>query len=266
VAPKDSRPVAIPANAAAIDRLIWSPGLDEGWIPQGLTVAEGSLIVATYRAKTAERAGGCRLYRIDPAKGAETGRYDVGGSCGHGGGLAYLGANRLLLADTGTLFDLDMAAAFKNGRDAVRRKILLSGALRGSFLAERGGIPWVGLYNRNGESRIFIVPKEKLTAARINDKEVTGSLALPQQAQGAAFDGAGMLWVSASSSSFGRLYRIDPKDGAVLASYDMPAGIEDLGFDGDGRLWAVSEAGAGPYRHWATYFPVIFRIDVSKLK
>src|SRR3546814_12498343 len=37
----------------------------------------------------------------------------------------------------------------------------------------------------------------------------------------------GDLWVSASSSQFGRLYRLDPADGRVLAQFEMPAGTED---------------------------------------
>lgn len=46
----------------------------------------------------------------------------------------------------------------------------------------------------------------------------------------------------------------------------MVSGIEDLAFDGAGRLWAVFEAGAMKYLTWSRHFPVVFEIDVGKLR
>lgn len=44
------------------------------------------------------------------------------------------------------------------------------------------------------------------------------------------------------------------------------AGLEDIEFDSAGRLWGQSESGTRKYVHWATHFPYIFEIDVSKLR
>ena len=271
VAPAKARALTVVPNAQAIERTIWVPHLDEGWVPQGVTFAEGSLIVSAYRAKTAERAGSCQLARIDPASGKETGLYEIPATCGHAGGLAYLGKNRLLVADTFMLFEIDLALAFKGQADkpdaaAIKRKIALAGELRGSYITSLKGVPWIGVYNRAGDSRIYAMAPEKLTAVRLNDNDADAAMILPQKAQGAAFDRDGQLWVSASSGTFGKLYRIDAKDGRVTAVFDMPAGIEDLTFDAEGKLWAVSEAGSAPYAFWSTYCPVLFRIDIAKLQ
>ena len=89
---------------------------------------------------------------------------------------------------------------------------------------------------------------------------------VPQRAQGAAFDAKGQLWVTRSGGSFGELVRLDPKTGAVQARFPMPAGTEDIGFDSKGHLWTVSEAGSRRWLSWATFFPVIFQVDMSRLR
>jgi len=90
---------------------------------------------------------------------------------------------------------------------------------------------------------------------------------IPIRVQGAALDKQGNLWMSASEGeTVSRLYRVDRKTGAVLAQYDMPPRIENISFDADGKLWAISESGALKYQKDKQHFPVIFEIDVSKLK
>ena len=69
-----------------------------------------------------------------------------------------------------------------------------------------------------------------------------------------------------SSSKYGQLQKVDPNSGKVLGEYEMVIGIEDIGFDEDGRLWSVSEAGSLRWSRWAKTFPVIFEMDVTKLK
>src|SRR5688500_1488994 len=46
---------AVP-NAAAMSRLIWSPGLNEGYVPQGLTVLDGTIFVGTYRSEDTKQS------------------------------------------------------------------------------------------------------------------------------------------------------------------------------------------------------------------
>jgi len=43
-------------------------------------------------------------------------------------------------------------------------------------------------------------------------------------------------------------------------------GTEDLEFDGEGRLWSVSEAGSQRWSKWGTTYPLVFQLDLSKLK
>ena len=82
----------------------------------------------------------------------------------------------------------------------------------------------------------------------------------------AAFAPDGTLWTSQSTSQEGWLQKVDADTGAVLAKYMVAAGIEDLAFDAAGFLWSVSEAGSQRWSNWPTYFPVIFRIDPTKLR
>ncbi|MGZ8428356.1 MAG: hypothetical protein ACXW4G_03985 [Candidatus Deferrimicrobiaceae bacterium] len=92
------------------------------------------------------------------------------------------------------------------------------------------------------------------------------SFPIAAEAQGAAFDRRGNLWMTFSSSKHEELQKVDPTSGKVLAQYDMVIGIEDIGFDEDGRLWSVSEAGSLRWSKWSKTFPVVFQMDVTKLK
>src|SRR3546814_16726173 len=107
--PADADPLgAIPAqtqrtltekipNADAVTWRAWVPGLDEGFVPQDLTVAEGALLLATYRGN----AGcGCRLYRLDPDDGGVTGMTNKHTPSGSGGGPEHDVESPLFLAAT----------------------------------------------------------------------------------------------------------------------------------------------------------------------
>jgi streptogramin lyase len=89
---------------------------------------------------------------------------------------------------------------------------------------------------------------------------------VPQRAQGAAFDAGGRLWITRSGGSFGELAQLDVQSGATIKRYAMPAGTEDIGFDAEGRLWTVSEAGSKRWLSWSTFFPVVFQIDINRLR
>ena len=43
----------------------------------------------------------------------------------------------------------------------------------------------------------------------VNEERAVESIPVPLEAQGAAFDKSGNLWVSASDGSFGKLYRLN---------------------------------------------------------
>jgi hypothetical protein len=237
-------------NEQAIVRRFWAPGLDAGDTPQGLSVTGSLVHMVGYGA------GGCRIYSLNPNTGAVIRVVPVP-SCKHGGGLAALSDGRLVVADT-------RALSVMSG-SSVSARITLTGALRGSFADFDGRDLWIGSYERDSGGTLWRFPLTVLARPSISEADATSSILIPARAQGMAF-GPGGLWVSYSSSTFGRLARVDAATGAELASYDMPAGIEDLGFSSDGLLWAVSEAGAKKYTQWKTNFPLVFAIDVARLR
>lgn len=283
VAPLGERPAYLqgapdlPPNAAAIDRTIWAPDLDRGYVPQGLAWGGGELYLTAYRSDDPKvGAGPCRLFRIDPESGDTLGRFDLPAACGHAGGLAWLGDGALLVSDTRRLYRIDVAAAFgpaAGGPRAVTAGVALEGSLKGSFAGFDGTALLVGTYSRNtAAAQGFFLPLSVLDAppgASLDETAALRAIALPAYAQGAAFDRAGRLWISASGSRFGRLCRLDDigaAGGKATACYATAAGIEGLAFDNRGRLWAVSEAGSLRWRGWPTTFPLLFRLDPARLR
>ena len=260
-------------NVEAIGKRIWTPGLDDTWVPQGLTVAEGHVLVSSYKPtpELKSSTGPCRVFRIDPASGRTLGQFDMGeGVCTHAGGLAYMGEGKLFLADTRQLFVIDMEKAFATGSAAGNMKaVKITGDLRGSFGTFDGTHAWIGAWTREQpKARMFrLDPRlfDEHDGQTVDHSKAVESIPIPLEAQGAAFGPDGDIWVSASSGKFGRLYRLDRK-GNVKAQYEMVIGLEDLGFDRSGRLWAVSESGTRKYMHWDTKFPFVFTIDPAKLK
>lgn len=260
-------------NEGAIVRRIWAPGLDEGWVSQGLTVSGAHVLVAQYRPMPDLKAntGPCRVVRLDRATGRQDGAFDLPvGACTHAGGLADVGQGQLVLFDTRQLFRIDAARAFATGKaEGAMKTLKLAGLLRGSFGGFDGRDPWVGTWTKEADkSRMFRLSTrlfDELDGQAIDEKRALESVPIPLESQGLAFDARGAAWTSSSNGQWGRLHRLE-RDGRVAASYEMVAGLEDLGFDADGRLWAVSESGTRKYLHWATRFPFVFAIDVAKLQ
>lgn len=263
------RALSVPPNMGAIRARMWVPEIDLAFVPQGLTVAGDVILLAAYNSE-----GGppkCRLYRIDRKRLVVTGTFDMPSLCAHAGGLANAGNDRLFVADTWRLYEIDLARAFEpaSAGNAVLRNLSLKFPLRGSFIAYRQGSLWIGEYKKPQPGRIYEVPLSVLEAASeppgLSVDDARRSLDISAKAQGASFDREGYLWISTSNSQSGGLEKLDGKTGAVLATYPAVAGIEDLGFDSDGLLWAVAEAGARRWQNWPTYYPILFAIDVKAL-
>jgi hypothetical protein len=257
-------------NAAAIDRLIWMPGLDSGWNPQGLAYARGSLFVSAYLSRRFDRyRGPCRVFRLDPATGEETGRLDVPHPCGHAGGLAYAGTDMLYVADTRTLFAVSLDRAFA-GSPPGWRTIPLGRGVDGGFAASATAAIWLGSYREERPGRVLRYATATLDALANGAPLELGLAAtrsrVPSYTQGAALDRSGSLWLARSDIGWGWLERRDPATLALAARYPAPAGIEGIAFAPDGRLWAVSEAGSRhiPWRY--PFFPFVFRIDPALLQ
>lgn len=258
---------AVP-NAAAIRQRLWVPGLDEAFVPQGMTFAGGAIYLSGYlSADPARGRGPCRLYRIDAASGAVTGRLPLPDACGHAGGAARGQPGTVYVTDTRAVIEVRLAPPGDARIGEVARIVRLEGQLFGSFAAGSADGLWLGHYVRQGkgEARIYRIPFARLIGS-ISEAQATASLVLPDRVQGAAFDRIGRLWISRSGASFGELVRLDPRTGAFEAHFAMPAGLEDLSFDDAGSLWTVSEAGSRRWLAWATFYPLVFRLEPAALR
>ncbi len=260
-------------NAAALTHRIYTPGLDEGYVPQGLTNAGPYLFVSSYKPAPdlKSNTGPCRVFRIEMATGKAAGHFDIpAGTCTHSGGLGYAGHGKLFLADTRQVFLIDVENALASGSSAGASKaVKITGLLRGSYATFDGKDAWIGTWTKEQpKARMFrLDPRlfDNYDGETVKEDRAVESIPVPLEAQGASFDKAGNLWVSASNGKWGKLYRLD-RQGNVKAEYPMVAGLEDLTVDDSGRLWGLSESGTRKYLHWDTRFPYIFQIDVGKLK
>lgn len=260
-------------NAAAVSHRIFTPALDDGYVPQGLTAAGLYLFVSSYKPTPDLKAntGPCRVFRIEIATGRPAGGFDIPpGTCTHSGGLAYAGNGKLFLADTRQVFLIDLDKALASGTSAgASRAVKITGELRGSYATHDGNDAWIGTWTKEpSKARMFrLDPRlfEDSDGQTVREDRALESIPVPLEAQGAAFDKAGNLWISASNSKFGKLYRLD-RQGTVKAEYDMVPGLEDLAVDDSGRLWSLSESGTRKYLHWETRFPFIFQIDTTRLR
>ncbi|MSP39904.1 MAG: hypothetical protein EXR70_15560 [Deltaproteobacteria bacterium] len=271
--PKHLSGVSSVANDQAITKMIWSPGLDDAFVPQGLAFADGAIFIGAYQsANPSVDRGQCRVFKVDPQTGKTLGFFNLPDDCGHAGGLVFVGKGVLVASDTRRLYkiEIDKALAAQSADAGLLSTVRLSGEVKGSFI-DFDGASIFSASSEKDQSKarghffplsIFDTHKGKT----INQDLAVRTLQIGVEGQGAAYDREGNLWLSFSSSKYGSLQKTDPKTGQILAEYRMPIGIEDLAFDDEGRLWAVSEAGTLRWSKWSQKFPVVFQIDVSKLK
>ena len=260
-------------NEQAITAMIWAPGIDDGYVPQGVTWGDGAVYLAAYRSTDPKiDRGPCRIFKVDPASGNTLGQFDMPETCGHLGGLAYVGKGVLVASDTRRIYRIDTAAAFSAGSasNAVTATVTLRGEVKGSFADFDGEALFVGSSETDvAKAKGHFLPLSVFdthNGKSVDETSAIRSIPIPRIAQGAAFDKAGNLWVTASNSRLGVLHRLDGKTGQTVSSYEMVIGIEDLAFDDEGRLWSVSEAGSLRWQRWTKTFPVLFRVDPGKLR
>jgi hypothetical protein len=176
----------------------------------------------------------------------------------------------LLVADTRRLYKIDMARAFAGDGDAVVATLNLAGEMKGSLVDFDGKSIFIASSEKDAaKARAFFLPLslfDSHNGATLEPSQASRSFAVPVEAQGAAFDRDGGLWMSFSNSKFGRLQKIDTVSGAILASHEMVIGVEDIAFDEEGRLWSVSEAGSLRWSRWQVSYPIVFSVDPQRLR
>ena len=253
-------------NEAAITTRIWAPGLDDGYVPQGLAVADGTIIIAAYRSPDATRSTGpCRLYRIAAATGEITGTLDLPPSCGHAGGLALTAPGRIWVVDTHVMHEIELAPTGPQTLGNVIREVKIDPPLKGSLATAQGADIVLGSYDRDKPGLLWRIPLASITGASVGAQHVTATIEIPSRAQGAAFDAQGRLWIARSGAALGELAVLDPKSAGITTSYRVPDGVEGIAFAGN-TLWTVSEAGSRRWSNWATVFPLVFALDLAKLR
>lgn len=263
--PYAARELAPIPNAQALTRRIWLPGLQDGYVPQGLVYLDGKLFVSSYRSTDRQQdRGPCRLFAMDANNGTVLGHLDLPESCGHAGGLAIGQRGHLLVIDTRVLFEIELAKGQPIGR--VLRSVKIRAPVKGSFGAVEADGFWLGQYERKEPAQMHKFAWSALAKNELTEADAITTLSIPIFAQGAAFDAAGALWVTRSGSKFGELVKLDRKTGAVMARYEMPAGIEGISFEEGGALWALSEAGSQRWSNWPGFYPLALRFEMQRLK
>ena len=254
-------------NAQAISKRIWVPGLDDGYVPQGVTFQAGVLFISSYRSTDPKQdRGPCRVFAVDPETGIVLSQIDLPSQCGHAGGIARGPGRNIVVADSRHVFEIEVSGLERGKLLRVVRAAALAGKLKGSFAAGAADGLWLGAYERSGEPKLYLIPWAKLRQPKLSEIDTVEAVPLPLLAQGAAFDGEGDLWITRSGSRFGELVKLDRKTGAVLVRHAMPIGIEDISFEPGGALWSLSEAGSRRWNAWSAFYPLAFRIDVSLLR
>lgn len=265
----DTRELSAVPNEPAIGRRYWSPGLNEGYVPQGLTVYRDEILIAAYRSSERDQENGpSQLFRLSRTDGRLLGSFALPATYGHPGGLAMV-KDTLFVANSGRLLALDFRESCRTGECVPLKEARVDKAMGPSFLAASGDRLWFGPFRREGTPSLHAVPVARVLSgseAAIGLADADATVPLPLFAQGATFDDDGSIWIAQSAGNRPAfLSRLDSRTGAVLARYAAPGGIEDLGRAPDGKLWAVSEAGTQRWNRWSTFFPVVFEIDPAKL-
>ena len=205
-------------NGAALRQRIWTPALDETFVPQGLTNAGPYLFVSSYKPTPDLKAntGPCRVFRIEKATGRAAGHFDIpAGTCTHSGGLAYVGGGKLMLADTFQLFLIDIDKALASGTSAGAQKaVKIEGGLRGSYATFDGTHAWIGTWTKDASKAVMwrLDPSffDRFDGQTVREDRAVESVPVPLEAQGAAFDKAGHLCrpaTAAGASSTGSTAR-----------------------------------------------------------
>jgi outer membrane protein assembly factor BamB len=183
-------PSSVP-NDQAITKRIWAPGIDDGYVPQGVTWAGGAVYLSSYRSTDPKiDRGACRIYKVEAESGETLGQFDLPEDCGHAGGLAYIGNGILVAADTRRLYKIDAASAFagQGASTAVIATVKLGGQVKGSFSDFDGAAVLVGSYEKSVEkAKAHFLPLSTFDTHKdqaVNEEFALRTIPIPLEAQG----------------------------------------------------------------------------------
>jgi hypothetical protein len=257
------------ANDHAVCAGVWLR-TGRGFIPQGVTVADGSAWVSGFNGASPVHYRYCIIQRVDVRTGKVLDRLDpVAGQvgdrdplkCRHGGGLV-LDEHGLWLVETTRLWLIDPETL------DVERVWALTPPLRGSFaLIDGSGRLGVGRWYPHRRAQVDWFEADTILGSSVLDvtEELSsGSTSAPRATQGAVWGSFGGhragAWFAQSVTRCGVL--VGP-EGTHRRAF-VP-GAEGMDLVGDDSLWVVSESGAKRYQDLGgrPVVPMLLRLDVS---
>ena len=281
-------------NKAAIYAARWAPGIDQGFVPQGVApLADGTVLVSGYYAFSGtteldEKDQFCGIYKVrldDPTN--NTGIHLASfppAVCGHGGGIAVVGSPaKVIISDSTTLIIADYeklisrTLAIPDNLTAhspdihfipLAPKKKNPSDVAGSFLTvdPDDAYIWIGTWWEGGSESPSIARKY-LVDDLVNGSSLPGSAVdsrpLPQSAQGAVTfetDSGTEWWASRSNTTCGQMTRSDG------THWTFMPGSEEIDLAPDQhRMITISESGT---RKWPNgpFTPLLVEFDRDLLE
>ena len=190
-------------NDDAMCEATWVPRIDLRFVPQGIDLRGGSALISGYTCRFADsgkhcrkksKTERCRLMSVQLSTGRVTAdRHFSRQQCAHAGGVAVDPQGHIWIADTRKLVVL------KGIRDDKPKTLALQKPMKASFLAQgRSGRLQLGEHALKGKSTPKLLAftwttlKQRLAQKRpLRLRDRVGTVSLPHDAQGAAYESGG---------------------------------------------------------------------------
>lgn len=248
-------------NAQAVVRSAFVPGLDEGFVPQGLARYGGDFLLSGYMSGGTHHS--CRVYWVGGNDLAAREQFDVPVKCNHAGGIAVSPQGQIAIGDSGRLI------VWTPSKGSIRpvsgiNEVKFTGNIRGTFLsATAQGLVIGSYYKDSGVTAAQTFPWKILGYRDISPRDITTTVNLLPQTQGAVRLNDGYFWTS-SQGNPNMISYVAP-NGVVQNSFPFVRGLQGVVPGPNGTIWTVSESGAAPYTKRSDVYPSIMQIDPSKL-
>ncbi|HEV2796655.1 MAG TPA: hypothetical protein VGV65_03465 [Nocardioides sp.] len=248
----------------------WLPGANEGLVPQGMTIADGTAYVASFDGTKLGGERLCTMQSMDLRTGALIrSRYPVRGrvgprrptECRHGGGVV-ADEHGVWLAETQRLWLLDPDTL------EPRRGWALAEPVRGSFaVLGKDGELGLGRFRAENPARLWWFDVDAMLASsayELDEDDAVDAVRIPPDTQGALWaelGGVGPgLWLARSNTSCGVLVGPDGVSRAFVP------GAEGMTLTGPDHVWVVSESGSRLYQEKGRPMtPMLARFDTSTM-